>query len=232
MRIKAILAAVFLCVLAFSFTAEAEEKYPKPLGFVSDFTGILPVETKTRIETKLRDYAKKTSIEIAVVIIPSLTQADELEEAQKIGEDWGVGKKGKDNGIILLFSLKERKIRIHVGYGLEGDMPDAKAKVLIEKLVSEMRKSVSQGIEIFVDEIKKELGDTPFLERKKDGGSWFWMIVIVIVIAVILIILDVTFTEGIFVGLILNIAIGVVGGDGDSGFGGGSFGGGGAGGSW
>lgn len=106
---------------------------PQPKGYVTDYAGMLKAEEIAALEQKLQNFEKETSIEIAVLIIPSL-EGENLEKfSLKVAEKWGVGKKGKDNGVLIFVAKKERKIRIEVGYGLEPVMPDGAAGFIIRE---------------------------------------------------------------------------------------------------
>jgi uncharacterized membrane protein YgcG len=93
--------------------------------FVNDFAGILDEATKDRIETSLRNFEKQTTNEIAVAIVPDLQGEEKEDYAVNLFKKWGIGKKGKDNGLLLLIAIKERIWKIEVGYGLEGNLTDA-----------------------------------------------------------------------------------------------------------
>jgi uncharacterized protein len=96
----------------------------KPTGFVQDYAGMLSVEERQLLETKLSDFEKNTTNEIAVVTISSL-DGDVIENvAQDIFTKWGIGKSEKNNGVLFLISLTDRKTRIHTGYGIEGALTD------------------------------------------------------------------------------------------------------------
>ena len=148
----------------------AAVNYPKPTGYVNDFAGILSPDTERRIEAELRQYKQKTSIEIAVVTVSSL--GGETVEDYTIGlaKSWGVGKKGKDNGIVFLIAPNERKMRIEVGYGMEPDMPDSAAGRIIREGIAPLFKEgkMSDGIVAGVAEIMKKLGDKPYQARLEE----------------------------------------------------------------
>jgi len=96
----------------------------KPQNFVNDYTNTLSLEDKNSLENKISNFEKETSNEIAVVIIPSL-DGDTVENiAQNIFTKWGIGKKDKNNGVLVLIAMAEHKTRIHTGYGVEGDLTD------------------------------------------------------------------------------------------------------------
>lgn len=106
-----------------------------PQGWVSDFAGILSDKTKTQINGLLTDAEKSTGAEIAVVTIPSLEGMSVEEYAVKLFKAWGIGEKGKDNGVLLLVAPNERKVRIEVGYGLEPVITDGQAGDIIRETV-------------------------------------------------------------------------------------------------
>lgn len=101
------------------------QNIPKYSGYVNDFAGILSTEQKNSLEKEVRDFEKKTSTEIAVLIVKNLQGYEPVVFAQKTFTEWKIGKKGVDNGVLLLISIENRKARIHTGYGLEGCLPDA-----------------------------------------------------------------------------------------------------------
>lgn len=108
----------------------------KPIGYVNDFAGILTEADKARIKTLITETEKKTSAEIAVVTINSLEGANLEEFANEIFNTWGIGKKGKDNGALILVAKNERKIRIETGYGLEPILPDGKCGEIIRNVLT------------------------------------------------------------------------------------------------
>lgn len=127
----------------------------QPTGFVSDFAGMLSQDTKTNLEQQLRVFENQTKHEIAVVTVPSL-QGDTIENfAVKLFEDWGIGKKGADNGVLFLIARDDRKMRIEVGYGLEGALPDATANQIINKIAKPafQKNDYDGGIKLSVEAI-------------------------------------------------------------------------------
>lgn len=120
-----------LLFLAFAFSANAYYNPGSPTGFVNDYAGVLKADQKQALESKLSQFEKDSSNEISVVIIPNL-QDDTIENfAVELFKDWGIGKKGNDNGVLILVALQDRKMRIEVGYGLEGALTDAQANWII-----------------------------------------------------------------------------------------------------
>lgn len=98
-----------------------------PGGFVNDFTGVLNNEQKQQLEQKLSEFEKSTGDEISIAVIKSLN-GDTVENfTVKLFEDWGIGKKDKDNGVLILVAVEDRQMKIEVGYGLEGALTDAQS---------------------------------------------------------------------------------------------------------
>lgn len=107
-----------------AYTSLAFDVPLRPQSFVNDFTNTLSIEDKTSLETKISNFEKQTTNEIAIVIIPSL-DGDTIENiAQNIFTKWGIGKKDKNNGVLILVAMAEHKTRIHTGYGVEGNLTD------------------------------------------------------------------------------------------------------------
>ena len=105
---------------------------PHATGYVNDRAGLLSPSTRLKLEHFLEKFEKSDSTQIAVLTIPSL-EGESLEEySLKVAEQWGIGQKGKDNGALLLIAKAERKVRIEVGYGLEGRLTDLLAGRIID----------------------------------------------------------------------------------------------------
>jgi uncharacterized protein len=107
----------------------------KATGHVNDFAQLLNPAERSAMEQRLVQLQQKAGAEMAVVTLPSLEGGQIDDFAHKLFQQWGVGKKGKDNGLLLLVAVQDRKARIEVGYGLEAILPDALAgRVLDEQL--------------------------------------------------------------------------------------------------
>ena len=116
---------------------------------------MLSVSTRQSLEEKLARFERETSNQLIVAIFPSL-EGESLEDYSiRLAEAWKPGQKGKDNGVILLLFKKEREVRIEVGYGLEGVLPDALAKQIIEnEIIPEFRRgNFGGGIEKTADAV-------------------------------------------------------------------------------
>lgn len=128
----------FLLVL-FSLVSVNGQDFPKrpvPPRMVNDFTGFLSRNEQASLESKLEKFNNETSTQIAIVVIPSLNRYEKSDYAFRLAEQWGIGQKGKNNGILILVKPKTRsekgEVFIATGYGLEAVVPDAIAKRIVE----------------------------------------------------------------------------------------------------
>jgi uncharacterized protein len=120
----------FLAVSAFGAT------YPAYQGYVNDYVHLLSQPVHDKLEQELRSYEQKTTNEIVVVTVDSTNDESIEEYAVGLEEQWKVGKEGKDNGIIFLIAKNDRKMRVEVGYGLEGELTDGGAGEIIRTVVA------------------------------------------------------------------------------------------------
>ena len=111
--------------------ALAAQTFPKPAGRVNDFANVIDAATEAQIDQQLDQLEQKTSSEIAVATVPSLGDMSVEEYANKMFKEWGVGQAKLDNGVLVLVAPNDRAMRIEVGYGLEGVLPDGLAGQII-----------------------------------------------------------------------------------------------------
>lgn len=104
--------------------AAATEVVPQPQGWINDFAGVIRSEYKEKISRLIEELEAKTSAEIAVVTIGSIAPYDEIEYARLLFDNWKPGKRGKDNGVLVLLAVQERRWRIETGYGIEPVITD------------------------------------------------------------------------------------------------------------
>lgn len=165
----------FLLVFLIPVFAGAGLKFDEPKGFVNDYAQLFNTEQKQNLETKLINFEKQTSNEIAVVTVKNL-KGDVIENiAVELFEQWGIGKKGKDNGVLILVALDNRKMRIEVGYGLEGALTDAQSYWIIDKIMkpSFQQENYYQGIDSAVDKIiSATQGETIPSQNGKETTIW------------------------------------------------------------
>lgn len=146
---------------------------PKPEGHVNDFADVLSSEFEASLEEKLASFSAKTGPEIAVVTIKNL-EGDTVENyAVELFNEWDIGKKDADNGVLFIAAITERKMRIEVGYGVEDKLNDAKAGRIIRNTITpefkkeDYEKGIDKGVSSMIaslkgetDEVLPELGET------------------------------------------------------------------------
>ena len=142
------LVLIILLILG-SVSGLIAQDFPDPMQpprLVNDFTGILNSDQVSKLENKLVAFNDSTSTQIAVVIVKSLNGYDKNDYAQRLGQKWGIGQKGKKNGIVILVKPKypqeKGEASIQTGYGLEGVLPDITCKRIVE---NDMLPSFIQG---------------------------------------------------------------------------------------
>ena len=122
-----------MCALACLLVAAGLEAggrkagFPRPMGYVSDFASFISPRAAQTIERIARAVKQETGVEIAVVTVKTTAGEDIEEYAGRLFEDWGIGERGKDNGVLVLIAVDDRQMWIKPGYGLEGAVPDAEA---------------------------------------------------------------------------------------------------------
>jgi uncharacterized protein len=125
-------AAVLLLAIGL---AAAQVAVPKLAARVTDLTGTLSQQQRIALEERLAAFEARKGAQIAVLLVPT-TQPEQIEQFSiRVAEQWKVGRKGVDDGAILVIAMKDRAMRIEVGYGLEGVLPDAVAKRIVEDYI-------------------------------------------------------------------------------------------------
>lgn len=251
---KKILYSVLVLML-FGISASAQNFPEKPNTLVSDYTNTLSADENKALEQKLVAFADSTSSQIAVVLVPTLEGYDVADYAVRLADKWGIGQDKKNNGVILLVSIGDRKMSIQTGYGMEGALPDAIARRIIENSIKPAFKEGAyyKGLDAGTNDIiaytKGEYkNDAPKKGKNKTFPLVFILVFILIFIAIARIsggggngqVIGGHGTTGAFWWLLTSGGGGSSGGGfgggsdsgGFGGFGGGSFGGGGASGSW
>lgn len=126
---------IFSILISFSVHSQNVPDRPEPPRLVNDFANVLSDNEEAQLESKLDSYARQTSTQIVVVTVESLDGYESSMYAFELGEKWGVGQEGKDNGVVVLFKPKTQnengQVFVAVGYGLEGVIPDAVANRVI-----------------------------------------------------------------------------------------------------
>lgn len=153
--------------ILFSFASALD--VPALRGRVNDYANLMPPSRAQSLEQRLEQFENETGHQIAVLTIPSLQGEDIEGFSIRVAENWKIGKKGFDNGVILLIAKNDRRLRIEVGYGLEGILPDAIASRIIREIVAPRFRANDYvgGIEAGADAIMKVTKGEPLPETQR-----------------------------------------------------------------
>lgn len=256
MKFKHIFSTIVILLLGSALFAQTFPE--KPNRLVNDYTQTLSATQVAQLEQKLVAFDDSTSTQIAVVLIQSLEGYDVADYGVRLAETWGIGGAKNNNGVLVLVSLGDRKVTIQTGYGVEGALPDAITKRIIEREIKPNFKAgdyyagIEDGTNAIISYTKGEYkSDKP---KKGEGDSGFVTAFIILIIILIVFAIKKGGDGNEVIGgrgsaspfwwLLMGSQIGrgdsggfggfSGGGDGGGfgGFGGGSFGGGGSSGSW
>lgn len=147
--------------------------FPKPTGYVNDFAHLLEPAARESLEQRLVQYDRTTGNQIAIAIFPDLGGVPINEFASRLEEAWKVGRRGKDNGLLLLIGVKERQVRIEVGYGLESKVTDGDAGAIIRNVLTPAFRAgrYADGLNAVVDELMRLTGGAPGGGRPAPTGG-------------------------------------------------------------
>lgn len=242
----AIAFTALLCTIATALSLNL----PSLSGRVVDQANIVQPSTRNAIEQKLADLETKSGIQLVVATVPSL-EGQEIEPyANELFRNWKLGEKTKNNGVLLLVAPNERRVRIEVGYGLEGTLTDALSKVIIANGMTPRFKAgdfgdgISRGVDDIITVLTTDASEwqqrpSLRLDNQQTADPISWVLIAALIALITLLVVSPGF-RWFFLNVVLNILIssgrssrsgGLSGGGGFSG-GGGSSGGGGASGSW
>jgi uncharacterized protein len=159
MPFRCVRTCLLIVFLSFAGWLYAQE-VPQPSGWVNDFANVISPEYRAKITSLIEELEQKTGSEIAVVTIDSISPYSEVEYARKLFDTWKPGKKGKDNGVLVLLAVKERRWRIETGYGIEGILPDGLCGEIGRKFMAPYFKDggYSQGLYQGVAKIAQIIG--------------------------------------------------------------------------
>ena len=249
-------------LLGFFFVSVSQAQFnipqvPKKQSSVYDYSGLLSLSEARSLEQKLIRYSDSTSTQIVVIVINSSKGEDINYLAANWGEKWGIGQKGKDNGVLLMLAKEDRKFAIQVGRGTEGSLTDLMSKRIIEsRIIPEFKKGdyykgLDKGTDGVFEVLTGEFKENRKRKSKKEGNDFSGVLSFIVIL-----ILFITLRNkgggrnggrrsgsGALLDILILSSMGRSGGFGGSsgggssggfggGFGGGSFGGGGASGGW
>jgi uncharacterized protein len=229
-----------------------------PPRLVNDFAHMMSADQDQQLEATLEQYAQSSSCQITIVTVPTIGDYDISDYAIKLGKAWGVGKSGRNNGVVIIASLQDRKLFIATGKGLEGALTDYTCGKIRDKMTpffkqQQYYQGFAEGTADVIAATKGEFKGDPADDK---GGHFPLGALLVVIVIIIVMIIKVGGRGGgggggnyisgggfgnLAAGFLLGNLLGGGGGRGRSdggggggfgGFGGGDFGGGGAGGSW
>jgi LemA protein len=165
-----ITAAFFVVVFVFAMPDSSQSSLPEPTGFVNDFAGVMNQQDIQATESHAATIREKTGAQMAVVTVKSYEPWGSIDGySLALAEKWGIGEKGKDTGVLLILAVSEREVKIEVGYGLEGAIPDsATGRILDAAVLPAFRANnfsggLARGAEAIAAYITKENGIDPVL---------------------------------------------------------------------
>ena len=173
---------LFFLLLIFIALGAFADDVPGYSGYVNDYAILITEKDKVSMESVAKEVEEKTGAQIAVLTVKSMSPYTSIDEfGMAVAEKWKVGEKDKDTGIIIILAMEERKVRIEVGYGLEGIINDAKAGRIIDNTMmpyfrggdfsAGLRRGVFKIADIIGTELNVELDeqvkmqDNTFTER-------------------------------------------------------------------
>lgn len=168
---------ISLCAVLYSSAQTLLDSIPNQKlingSYVSDRDGILDPFIKTQIDTILTSLEQRTSAQVAVVVLRSIGDEDDVELSQALFEKWGIGQKSNDNGLLILFAEKQRVVRFHTGYGIEGILTDVLCKrIQMRYMVPEFKNgNYGAGLLAGIQEVDKLLSDPKYAEEVNQMDS-------------------------------------------------------------
>ncbi len=251
-----ILGLALLFCLGLASALASEVMPPRPKQYFNDYANVVSTGTATRLNQTLENFERQTSSQILVAIYPRMQSDSSIEDyTVRVAQSWKVGRQGTNNGAVLFVFIQDRKMFLQVGYGLEGALPDATAKQIIDTEIAPRFKQgdydggLSAGVNAILAATRGEYKGTgrTVAEGSQSTGAGVVALIIFVVIALIVLARIMSGLRGAVYGRrgyysswggwssgggFSGGSWGGGGGGGGFSGGGGSFGGGGAGGSW
>jgi len=195
------LGLVLMLVLGLPAAASATSapQFPSPTGYANDYAGILTAADLQTLNDMATELERKTGAEMAVAVVPTTSPLTIEEYAVQLFQKWGVGKKGQDNGFLILLAVQDRHVRVEVGYGLEPVLTDGfVGRVLDENMLPAFREGkygagLVQGARVLVDRVEQgvaagELGGGP-APASPEPAMWLFLVPVAVVIMMALVVI-------------------------------------------
>ena len=235
-----LLQGLLLCVCTLVVQAQ-EASFPALTGRVVDRAELLDAPTEARLTQMLAAHEQASGDQLVVVTVPDLAGRGIEEFGVELGRRWGIGQKGRDNGALLIVARDERRVRIEVGYGLEGRLTDAQSALIIHNIIvpafrqGDFARGISEGVTamLWVLGGKPLQGEQGLIPDTQESDEPSPLLLIVLLAIILLLVRGGRGRSALLAGALLG-GLRHGGGGGGGGFGGrgGGFGGGGASGGW
>ncbi|MFC5707298.1 TPM domain-containing protein [Aeromonas eucrenophila] len=183
-----LLQALLCCLLLWTAALQAAPSFPALSGRVVDQANLMSRKQAHQLTQQLAAFEKRSGIQLVVVSIDTLAGETIEEYGYQLGRHWGIGQKDKNNGVLLLIAQDERKVRIEVGYGLEGALPDAIAANIIQTRIlpafkrGDMVAGIVSGSQGIMQALAGEYTPADVAKHDKGGGPWLFILVVVAMI--------------------------------------------------
>lgn len=194
-RYKKILFLPVFIISTITLSAQDIPERPVPPRLVNDYAAVLSPDEAVRLEQKLVSFNDSTSTQIVLVIVKSLNGYDENDYAQRLGQKWGVGQKGSNNGVVILVKPKypneKGEVSIQSGYGLEGVLPDITCKQIVEnEMIPKFAQGdyyggVSAGIAVVMSITKGEFTAGQYGKRARQQKPYGILVPIIILMIIV-----------------------------------------------
>jgi uncharacterized protein len=177
MRRGIVLLSLILCLVGSA--QGSTQSFPKPVGAVNDFAGVVPEQYAAQIGEVARALWDQTETALVVATFQDLSGESPEEFTTNLYESWGIGQKGQDKGLLIVVALQERRIRVETGYGIEGILPDGRVGEIMDRYMvpflrkGEIGKALLSGSAAFAQVVAQEAGVQLDLrgEREQPTGT-------------------------------------------------------------
>lgn len=184
-------AFVALAVLAAAGSLAEDPLPPVPRAYLNDYAGVIPDANERALEEKLRLFDEQSSSQIVVAVFPKLPSPSLEDFTIRTAQAWGVGRKELNNGVVLFVFVEDRRLRLEVGYGLEGALPDATANRIEDEVIAPRFRAgdyaggISAGVDAVMAATRGEYKAAPRAATRRDGGGpdWLTLLIILMVLA-------------------------------------------------
>lgn len=191
MHIKYIILFILMLSTVAGYAQNDFPDPPSPPRLVNDFTGTLSKEEVNALEQKMLAYEDSTTSQVSIVLIRSIGPYDISDYTIQLAEKWGIGRKDRENGVLILAALDDRKVFIATGYGMEGAIPDIMARRIIDQVIvpSFRMEDYYAGLDKATDMIFKlasgEYKAEEAAQRGNSGGAGFFVMMFIFIFVIL-----------------------------------------------